>query len=996
MSPRSSVAIRIAGLLIGLGLLLHSGPVFADARSKARKRFEEGMRLIESKRFSPGIEALIQANEILPHPDVQYNIARACVDAGLISEAIQWFETYLQQPAAPGDEADVKEAIRSLRARIAPPVPAPARPEGDELPPGEAPADEALPKRPLTSKPPLIPEDATRDLKRLDQLADDMKPLAADRAKELTAIAAHIRDSMRALAARSGGAAEGGVTRAPARKAKLGGGAEGAGVDPKGNERRPAEIKADDPPSTVDPRIAAPASPRLTGDLDGGKRAEVPLKLGDQGLRSVEEYKEQEVVTAATRRAARVQDAPAVVWVITQKEIRQRGYESVAEALRAVAGLHVIDDHVFVDVGVRGVHSGLRGESRVIKVLIDDQPVAFRPTSGNFLGPEMIPIRAVDRIELIRGPASALYGANAFLGVLQIVTRRGGDIGGGSIAVRGGLMTSTRDARGKTAPQAGGSADFVVGTKSGDLSVLLSGQIAELNRSGLQLPSSSPFVNELKQARGDLSANDIATPVSLFGSLSYQLRRAGTLTLQGGLQRLNAKAEWLDYGALTHFSRVSLTNSWARLDYDVQVSKETGFRAFTSLSQGGPNEQNRIQPLEGYALSPNESRHLVEDYSSRAIFSGAEMRWEPKKYGFGARAGLDVDVDFQSLPSARAVFDRAEGANNPGSSIPVAAASLRDRTFSDVGAYLQLSSSPISILDMVGGLRYDYHDIYGSALSGRLGAVLRASEHIFFKALYGSSFRAPAADQLYHGPAFTGDTRGCRDYAPCAQAGLRPQRAHTAELVAGVTVEELLTAQITGFVSFVDDFIITFPINANSVITSNAGTYSSKGLELELSSRPLAIGSAIRVASHAYFALQNTSTNVPQSLFTPPESVRAEYRPASLFPNVSGGGGLDFALLPARLGLYLEARYVGPRRASGSNLVLSLGDTNYENDSLPGYVEIDANLSTRELYLFQDVETVLSLRVTDLLAARHVEGGYRGWDIPTLGRTVFFRVIQEY
>ena len=101
----------------------------------------------------------------------------------------------------------------------------------------------------------------------------------------------------------------------------------------------------------------------------------------------------------------------------------------------------MIDDHVFIDVGIRGVHAGLRGMSRILKVLIDDHPVAFRPTSGSLLGLEMIPIRAIDRIELIRGPASALYGANAFLGVLQIVTRRGGDVRGGSLAARAGLDT---------------------------------------------------------------------------------------------------------------------------------------------------------------------------------------------------------------------------------------------------------------------------------------------------------------------------------------------------------------------------------------------------------------------------------------------------------------------------------------------------------------------------------------------------------------------------
>jgi iron complex outermembrane receptor protein len=65
----------IVALLVGSSLL--PAPAFADARSKARRSFEEGMRLIDKKNYSQGIELLIKANEALPHPDVQFNIARA-------------------------------------------------------------------------------------------------------------------------------------------------------------------------------------------------------------------------------------------------------------------------------------------------------------------------------------------------------------------------------------------------------------------------------------------------------------------------------------------------------------------------------------------------------------------------------------------------------------------------------------------------------------------------------------------------------------------------------------------------------------------------------------------------------------------------------------------------------------------------------------------------------------------------------------------------------
>ena len=54
------------------------------------------------------------------------------------------------------------------------------------------------------------------------------------------------------------------------------------------------------------------------------------------------------------------------------------------------------------------------------------------------------------------------------------------------------------------------------------------------------------------------------------------------------------------------------------------------------------------------------------------------------------------------------------------------------------------------------------------------------------------------------------------------------------------------------------------------------------------------------------------------------------------------------------------------------------------------------DLSTRDLYIVGSGETVLSLRATDILGTPHAEGGYRGWDIPAVGRMVFVRVIQEF
>ena len=64
----------------------------------------------------------------------------------------------------------------------------------------------------------------------------------------------------------------------------------------------------------------------------------------------------------------------------------------------------------------RGVSGELRGGSRLIKVMVNGHPVSFRSETTNWLNGALVPMDVIDRIEVIRGPGSALYGANAFLG----------------------------------------------------------------------------------------------------------------------------------------------------------------------------------------------------------------------------------------------------------------------------------------------------------------------------------------------------------------------------------------------------------------------------------------------------------------------------------------------------------------------------------------------------------------------------------------------------
>ncbi|MHB8875466.1 MAG: TonB-dependent receptor plug domain-containing protein, partial [Myxococcaceae bacterium] len=218
---------------------------------------------------------------------------------------------------------------------------------------------------------------------------------------------------------------------------------------------------------------------------DGG----APAAESPPALQAIEELDLQELLALPIISSAKVEQsvaqAPAVVTVVTEEEIRSRGYTSLAQVLRVVPGLYDVYDQVTHNVGVRGINGGARAAGNGLKVMIDGEPVDFRPTTGNFFGEELIPIEAVKRVEIIRGPASALYGANAFLGVVNVITRSGAEADGVKLVGRGTLNGS----------RPGGGGAVVIGASTERLDLLVAASYLRRDRSGLSLPASSPALS---------------------------------------------------------------------------------------------------------------------------------------------------------------------------------------------------------------------------------------------------------------------------------------------------------------------------------------------------------------------------------------------------------------------------------------------------------------------------------------------------------------------
>ncbi len=133
-----------------------------------------------------------------------------------------------------------------------------------------------------------------------------------------------------------------------------------------------------------------------------------------------------EFVSVATKTRMDTQKAPSVVSVITGEQIRNMGARDIIDVLRTVPGFDMIPSAQFsiTRTGIRGMYSGAWNDK--MKTMIDGHHI--QAAEGHaFQHFDRLPIASIRQIEIIRGPGSALYGSNAFLGVVNIITKEGGD-----------------------------------------------------------------------------------------------------------------------------------------------------------------------------------------------------------------------------------------------------------------------------------------------------------------------------------------------------------------------------------------------------------------------------------------------------------------------------------------------------------------------------------------------------------------------------------------
>lgn len=674
---------------------------------------------------------------------------------------------------------------------------------------------------------------------------------------------------------------------------------------------------------------------------------------------------EPEQFQAATKITQRPEEAPAIVTVISGAVLRQWGYQSVVEALSHVLGFYVVDDLMIANAAVRGVSGGMWAESGVLKVMIDGHSVSFRPTAGTWLGPALIPLDVIERVEIIRGPGSALYGADAFLGVVNVVTRTGA----------ANLHSEVTFGGSSVGRKAGADQEGFFGTTLGRWEVVVSGRKAEDDLSGVELPLSSPHPTLPSYSAGRREARGQAR-VSRVGLLRARYDGGSTsVTLTGYATAIERGAElspWLQLGngvdaqGRENINRISLAHGFFAAKVETRLPRELELSLDAVAFAGSNTPLDRI-----------ETGSDVFYVERQLGFLGGELTLEGKwklSDELIAVAGAGILFDREQLPSVLRVLKVRSGELEPGTVIEASSTRQGTRDFINPGVYLQALWSPLhSRWSLTGGLRYDYHNIYGNQLSGRLGAVSRLTEKLRLKLLYGNAFKAPSPLLLHAVPLRTGDIVG--------NPNLRQQFVHTVEGQLSYTFSRQLSVNTGGALNLLLNKAEFTTQGLNQVARNLAQVWSASwesGVEYH---------DEDKLRAYLNLALQVTRRFSGQVGY----QARLIGTQNEIYPPILVHAGVLGRLPFAPLRAAVEASFFGERRATDTN-ILQAGEVY----TLPPYFLLGASVSTVGLRLFSNRETVIGLTGRNLTGTAVADPGFAGVDYPRVPRSLFVDLRQEF
>ncbi|MEW5864920.1 MAG: TonB-dependent receptor [Pseudomonadota bacterium] len=494
-------------------------------------------------------------------------------------------------------------------------------------------------------------------------------------------------------------------------------------------------------------------------------------------------------VASASRFPQKASEAPSAVTVITADDIRAHGYRTLAEALRSVRGLHVTYDRNYAYLGALGF--GLPGDYNTrVQLLIDGLRVNDNIYDQAPIGTDFpLDMDLVERIEFVPGPGSSVYGANAFFGVINVITRRGETLDGSDLAAGAGSLGRT-EGRWSWGRKLENGADILVSVSG------LRSRGADLRYDefvALGVPDGTARGLDYDRAR-QLFARFTLGPWS--ARLVHGGRTKGIPTAAYGTVPAAPGSQTFDARSLLDFGYAGALRE--HLDLSARIFFGNYRYVGDYLYDYPPLTINRDEASGAWWGA--EAKLVHAGGRGHKLVLGAQLQRDAQK----EQRNFDVE------PYAPYLHDRRRG--------------LR------LGLYAQDEVELRANLRLNAGVRLERASGRSASLHPRLALVAHPGERLSLKAIYGSAYRPPNAYESYYTVPGPGGQK--------AGAGLKDERVRTAEFVVEAYPSRRLRVRANAFRFTVRDLIAQDIDPADGLPTfRNTAKVRSVGAGLEIEHR---------------------------------------------------------------------------------------------------------------------------------------------------------------
>ena len=563
---------------------------------------------------------------------------------------------------------------------------------------------------------------------------------------------------------------------------------------------------------------------------------EVPLSSDEAELSQM--YGGQEMISIATGVKQPINKAPAVTTVITAEDIKAIGATDIDEVLETVPGLHVSNYNVGYKpiYTFRGVNSPTFNQQ--VLVLVNGIPITNIYGGDRSVMWGGMPVQAIARIEVVRGPGSAVYGADAAAGVINIITKTKQDLNGTQVGGRVGSF-DTYDGwalHGDTWAGFDVAAMLEYHDTAGQKSIVDADLQTQLDNSPLNSHAS------LAPGPVSLSRNNIDARLDLSRDnwrWRGGLQRRHNLGLGAGMaQALSPDSR---YGSerwntdLTYHN-AQFTDNWdvqAQLSYfDTANTPETDNRLLppgTVLPIGANGQLDPANPI-GIVTFPNGyiGNPSTFEQHARSSLSGSYTGFKNHMLRIGG--GFNYSA-MQAASTENFGLDPATGKPVPFSgnqglvtSTGTSEIYIGDHVRKNGYFYVQDEWKFVKDWAFTGGMRYDNYSDFGDTANPRMALVWETFYNLTSKLMYGTAFRAPSFSEMYaiNNPVTLGNPK------------LRPETMDTVELAFDYRPRYDLRLGWNIFNYWWRDLIQYVPdANGGSATAQNTGTQAGYGTELE-------------------------------------------------------------------------------------------------------------------------------------------------------------------